>query len=149
MEQLKSYILREVGTLARSIQSISDVKFKEIKLQRGQFIFLTRVCENPGFNQIDLSNLLKVDKSTTTKVVQKLIDEGYITKERDNADKRMWRLYPTNKAHSTYSIIMDEENRNIGVCFGDFTKDEQQLVYELVKKMRVNVEKDCKKLKIC
>ena len=61
--------------LARSIQSISDVKFKEFNLQRGQFIFLTRVCENPGFNQIDLSNLLKVDKTTTTKAIQKLIDD--------------------------------------------------------------------------
>ena len=132
--------------LSRSIQSISDVKFKDIKLQRGQFVFLTRVCENPGFNHIDLSNLLKVDKSTTTKVVQKLIDEGYIIRARDNIDKRMWRLFPTNKARSVYPIIIDEENRNIGVCFGDFNENEKQIVYELVKKMRVNMDDDCKKL---
>lgn len=148
MEHLGSCILREVGMLSRSIQSISDIKFKEIKLQRGQFVFLTRVCENPGFNQIDLSHLLKVDKSTTTKVIQKLIDEGYVTKERDDSDKRMWRLFPTPEAHRVYPIIIEEENRNIAVCFGDFTEHEQQLVYKLVKKMRENIEADCKKLKI-
>lgn len=148
MELLENCILREVGMLTRSIQSISDVKFKAIKLQRGQFVFLTRICENPGFNQIDLSNLLKVDKSTTTKAVQKLIDEGYITKERDNTDKRMWRLFPTNKAHSVYPIIIDEENRNIAVCFSNFSENEKQFVYELVKRMRVNLEDDCKELKI-
>ena len=147
MEHLKSDILREVGMLARSIQSISDVKFKEFNLQRGQFVFLTRVCENPGFNQIELSNLLKVDKTTTTKVVKKLIDEGYITRERDHTDKRMWRLIPTNKALNVYPAISEEENRNIDVCFSDFTENEKQLVYKLVKKMRKNIEEDWKILK--
>ena len=146
IENLKSGILREVGTLARSIQSISDVKFKDLNLQRGQFVFLTRVCENPGFNQIDLSNLLKVDKTTTTKAVQKLIDEGYITRERDHVDKRMWRLFPTSKALSVFPVINDEENRKIDICFDGFTKQEQQLVYGLIKRMSENIEADWKKL---
>lgn len=147
VQNLNSYILREAGTLARSIQSISDIKFKEISLQRGQFIFLTRVCENPGINQIDLSNLLKVDKATTTKAIQKLIAEGYIAKERDKKDKRMWRLLPTAKAQSVYPIIIDEENRNIAVCFSGFAENEKQIVFNLVKKMRENIEEEWKKFK--
>jgi len=109
-------------------------------------VFLTRVCENPGFNQIDLSNLLKVDKTTTTKAVQKLIDEGYITRERDHVDKRMWRLFPTSKALSVFPVINDEENRKIDICFDGFTKQEQQLVYGLIKRMSENIEADWKKL---
>ena len=66
---MNSDILREIGTLSRCIHFISDVKFKEISLQKGQFTFLTRICENQGINQIDLSNLLKVDKTTTTKAI--------------------------------------------------------------------------------
>ena len=34
-------------------------------------MFLTRVCENPGINFVDLSNMIKVDKTKTTKVVKK------------------------------------------------------------------------------
>lgn len=144
---LDSYILREVGTLSRSIQSISDIKFKEINLQRGQFVFLTRVCENPGINQIDLSSILKVDKATTTKAIQKLIAEGYISKERDMKDKRMWRIYPTDKAKGVYPFIIEEENRNITSCFSAFTENEKQLAFSLVKKMRENIEEDWKKHK--
>lgn len=147
LENLESYILREVGRLSRSIQSISDVKFKELNLQRGQFVFLTRVCENPGSNQIDLSNLLKVDKTTTTKAIQKLIDEGYVTKERDPIDKRMWRIFPTNKAQDIYPSIIEEENRNITACFRKFTEKEKDLVYKLVKKMGMNIEEDWNELK--
>ncbi len=147
IRNLDSDILREVGMLARSIQSTSDVKFKEINLQRGQFVFLTRVYENPGINQIDLSNLVKVDKTTTTKAIQKLIDEGYVAKERDEKDGRMWRLYATDQAKRVYPIIIDEENRNIAVCFCGFSESQKQHVDQLVKKMRENSEADWKTLR--
>ncbi|MFL0249769.1 MarR family winged helix-turn-helix transcriptional regulator [Clostridium neuense] len=133
--------------MSRCINYISDLKFKELKLQKGQFTFLTRICENNGINQVDLSNLLKVDKTTTAKAIQKLIDAGYIYKEKDESDKRMWRLYPKKKALEAYSFIIDEENRNIGVCFDKFNQEEKELVYELVKKMRKNIESDWKEVK--
>jgi DNA-binding MarR family transcriptional regulator len=133
--------------LSRCIHSISDIKFKELNLQKGQFIFLTRVCENPGINQIDLSNLLKVDKTTTTKVIQKLIEVGYISKKRDDVDKRMCRLYPEEKSLDIYTLIIQEENRNIEICFNNFTEEEKELAYQLVKKMGENIENEWKKIK--
>mgnify|MGYP001164635328 CR=1 FL=1 len=136
-----------MGTLSRCIHYISDLKFKEINLQKGQFTFLTRICENQGINQIDLSNLLKVDKTTTTKAIQKLIEVGYIYKKRDDIDKRMWRLYPNEKALETYTFIIQEENRNIGVCLNNFSIEEKELISKLIKRMRENIESDWKKIK--
>ncbi|MHC6178548.1 MarR family winged helix-turn-helix transcriptional regulator [Clostridium sp. JNZ X4-2] len=120
---------------------------KEIKLQKGQFRFLTRICENPGVNQVDLSNLLKVDKTTTTKVIQKLTEADYVNRERDDSDKRMWRLYPSEKALNIYPVIIDEENRYIQVCFCNLNEKEKKSAYELVKKMRESIEDIWKKAK--
>lgn len=139
--------MREIGALSRTIHSISDIRFKEINLQKGQFIFLTRVCENPGTNLIDLSNILKVDKTTTTKAVQKLISEGYIDKKQDELDKRIYRLYPTQKALDIYKFVIEEENQNIESCFYNFTEEEKYLAYKLVKKMRMNIENEWYKTK--
>ena len=147
IDVLKNHILREIGALSRCINSINDLKFKEINLQKGQFTFLTRICENPGINLIDLSNLLKVDKTTTTKAVQKLIEAGYIYKKRDDADKRIWRLYPQNNALDLYSFIIDEENRSVETCLSSFTREEKELAYSLVKKMRENIENHWKEIK--
>lgn len=140
MSELKNPILREVGMLARCIQSISDIKYRELNLQRGQFIFLTRVCENPGINQIDLSHLLKVDKTTTTKAVQKLLAEDYVRRERDTNDKRIWHLFPTEKALSVYPLIIEEENRYIDLCFSGFSAEERAAVVALTGRMRRNIE---------
>lgn len=140
MSRLKSNLLREIGAVARCIQFISDVKYREFKLQRGQFIFLTRICEQPGINLIDLSNILKVDKTTTTKAIQRLISKEYVQRRRDNKDKRMWHLYPTEKAVAIYPLIIDEENRNIDVCLSGFSQEERVIVHRLVKKMSENIE---------
>lgn len=146
--KLRNEILREVGMLARCIQSISDIKFREIRLQRGQFVFLTRICEYPGINLIELSNMLKVDKATTTKAIQKMMDEGYVLRERSNGDKRMWHLFPSAKAQEYYTYIIEEENRNIENCFIGFSPEEKEIVYHLVKRMRENIEQDWKELKM-
>lgn len=148
ISKLKNEVLREVGMLARCIQSISDIKYREIRLQRGQFIFLTRICECPGINLIELSNILKVDKATTTKAIQKLMEENYVLRERNSADKRMWHLFPSSKAQEIYPYIIQEENRNIEICFTGFSSEEKDAVYQLLKRMRVNVEQDWKELKM-
>lgn len=116
-------------------------------MQKGQFIFLTRICENPGINFIDLSNMLKVDKTTTTKAVQKLIVSGYIDKQSDKNDKRGSNLFPTEKSLEVYDLIIQEENSNIEVCLNDFSKEEKAVINKLLKKMSENIEEDWKKLK--
>lgn len=145
--KLNSYILREIGALARCVQSINDIKLKEVNLQKGQMVFVTRVCENPGINLIDLSNILKVDKTTTTKAIQKLIEADYIEKVRDENDKRMWRLHPKQKALDVYPMLVEVENKNIDSCFDNFSLEEKEIVYKLVKKMTENIEDDWKEIK--
>ncbi|WP_304341559.1 MarR family winged helix-turn-helix transcriptional regulator [Metaclostridioides mangenotii] len=145
--ELKNKILRAVGALSRTINTLNDNKYKKFNIQKGQYIFLTRVCENPGINLIQLTSTLKIDKTTTTKATQKLIKENYITKKIDTDDKRISRLYPTEKALEIYNVIIAEENRSIDICFKDFSENEKILVYQLVKKMQENIESDWYELK--
>jgi DNA-binding MarR family transcriptional regulator/N-acetylglutamate synthase-like GNAT family acetyltransferase len=144
---LGSDVLRGIGAISRCIQTINDSKLKRLNLERGQFVFLTRICENAGINPIDLSIMLKVDKATATKAIQKMEAKGLIERKRDSIDKRMWRLYPAPKACDLYSSIIREENENISICFSGFTEDEKTLACEFIKKMEKNIEKKWEDLK--
>lgn len=90
---------------------------------------------------MQLSNLLKVDKTSTAKVMQKLIANGFVTKVQDENDKRSFKLYPTQKAFEVYDIIIEEENKSIDICFEGFTEEEIEVVYKLNRRMRENTEK--------
>lgn len=84
--------------------------------------------------------MLRVDKTTTTKAVQKLIASGYIRKVQDESDSRAYKLYPTPKALEVYELVIEEENTNIELCFTGFSTEEISIVYELVKRMSRNTE---------
>jgi DNA-binding MarR family transcriptional regulator len=142
MTKLENELLRHIGTLSRCIHSIVDMKYKKSNLQRGQFIFLTRVCENPGIQLVALTQLCKVDKGTTTKAVNKLIQAGYVTKLRDTMDRRAWNLFPTHQAHIVYENMIAEENRAIGICLSGLDDVEQKTALRLVAHMSRNIEKD-------
>lgn len=140
MIELDSDVLRNIGAISRSIQTINDSKFRQSNLDRGQFVFLTRICEHEGINPVDLSNMLKVDKATTTKAIQKLEHKGFIERVRDQFDKRMWRLYPSPQARDLYVSVMEEENVNIEVCFSGLSGKEKQLAEGLIRRMAQNIE---------
>lgn len=140
IKKLECKILRFVGALSRSISSRGDIKYKQFDIQKGQHMFLTRICEKPGINFVDLSNLLKVDKTTTTKAVKKLIEIGYLNKEQDESDKREYKLTPTKKALEIYEFLIEEENKQIEICFKDFSEEEKQMATKLIKRMSENIE---------
>ena len=72
MKSLQSPMLRYMGTITRCLHSMMDMTFKTYQFQRGQFVFFTRICEQPGINLAALTYACKVDKGTTTKAVRKL-----------------------------------------------------------------------------
>lgn len=140
MRELEFKVLRFVGTLSRAINSKADYKYKKFDLQKGQYMFITRVCENPGINFVNLSNMLKVDQATTTKAVRKLIDIGYLNKEQDENDKRGYKLTPTTKALEVYEFIIEEESKQLEISFKGFSEEEKQMATRLIERMSENIE---------
>ena len=69
-------ILREIGIIARALDSIANIEFRDLNLARGQYIYLVRIAEQPGIIQEELSELLKVDRSTVARSVKKLEDSA-------------------------------------------------------------------------
>ena len=144
---LHSEILREIGALSRSIHSINDAALRQYGLQRGQFPILTRICEAPGITPTQLSTTLRMDKTTTTKAVQKLTEVQLVIKQPDPRDKRGFQLFPTPKANQLYATFLELENHNLETCFAGFSPAEQALVLDLIRRMRENSDEEWQQLK--
>ena len=79
-------ILREIGMIARALDSIANIEFKEYDLTRGQYLYLIRICENPGIIQEKLAEMIKVDRTTASRAIKKLEANGFIEKRADAAN---------------------------------------------------------------
>ena len=135
-------ILREIGMIARALDSISNIEFKEFDLTKGQYVYVVRICENPGIIQEQLLDMIKVDRSTATRALQKLETNGFIEKKEDPDNKKNKKLFPTEKGETVYPFIKSENVYSGQVALQGFSEDEKETAFELLQRIRKNVEKD-------
>ncbi|MDN3450392.1 MarR family transcriptional regulator [Planococcus sp. APC 3906] len=135
-------ILREIGMIARALDSISNIEFKEFDLTKGQYLYVVRIFENPGIIQEQLIDLIKVDRSTATRALQKLEASGFIEKKSDLTNKKIKRLFPTEKGKSVYPFIKSENEYSDQMALEGFSQEETDAAFQLLQRIRKNVEKD-------
>lgn len=135
-------ILRDIGVIARALDSIANIEFKEYDLTRGQYLYLVRIVENPGIIQEKMAEMIKVDRTTAARAVKKLEDNGFIEKMPDLENKKIKKLYPTKKGKETATIILKENSYSNKVALKGFSKEEAETISFLLERVRKNVETD-------
>ncbi|WP_275400379.1 MarR family winged helix-turn-helix transcriptional regulator [Enterococcus faecium] len=135
-------ILRDIGMIARALDSISNIEFKEVDLTRGQYLYLVRICENPGIIQEKLAEMIKVDRTTTARAIKKLESNGMIERLEDKENKKIKKLYPTKKGAEIYPFIIRENNYSNAVALNGLSDEEAKQLEYLLKKVCKNVSED-------
>ncbi|KOR85752.1 MarR family transcriptional regulator [Bacillus sp. ISL-53] len=135
-------ILREIGMIARALDSISNIEFKEHDLTKGQYLYLVRICENPGIIQEKLAEMIKVDRTTAARAIKKLEINGFIEKKEDKHNKKIKKLFPTEKGKNVYPFIKRENDYSNTVALEGFSEREVETISDLLQRVRKNVEKD-------
>lgn len=135
-------ILREVGMIARALDSISNIEFKKYDLTKGQYLYLVRICENPGIIQEKLAEMIKVDRTTAARAIKKLEINGFIEKNDDQYNQKIKKLFPTEKGKSVYPFIKRENDYSNMVALSGFSESEVETIFNLLQRVRKNVEKD-------
>ncbi|WP_223067474.1 MarR family winged helix-turn-helix transcriptional regulator [Paenibacillus caui] len=135
-------ILREIGMIARALDSISNIEFKEYDLTKGQYLYLVRICENPGIIQEKLAEMIKVDRTTAARAIKKLEINGFIEKKDDTHNKKIKKLFPTEKGEHVYPFIKRENDYSNIVALEGSSESEVETIFNLLQRVRKNIEKD-------
>lgn len=135
-------ILREIGMIGRALDSISNIEFKEHNLTKGQYLYLVRIYENPGIIQEKLSEMIKVDRTTAARAIKKLEINGFIEKKGDQHNKKIKKLFPTEKGANVYPFIKKENEYSNEVALTGFSESEVEVMFNFLQRVRKNIEKD-------
>ncbi len=135
-------ILREMGMIARALDSISNIEFKEYDLTKGQYLYLVRICENPGIIQEKVAEMIKVDRTTAARAIKKLEMNGFIEKKEDQQNMKIKKLFPTAKGKEVYPYIKRENDYSNKVALEGFSEKEVETMFNHLQRVRKNIEKD-------
>lgn len=135
--------------IARSMRAW-DEHMRQVALEVGIpdsyrpiLMFLRR---NPGASQRSIAAFLNVTTSAVNQVVKSMVEEGYVKKEPDPADKRSYKLYLTKKSEEISQRLRQrlQESDDAITAFIGAEKEEElmSLLHELTDFIR-------KELPIC
>lgn len=147
MEQKIYYISRHASVMHRLSHIYFDLELSRFKIGCGQQFFLLRIADKPGISLLSLAQEGYFDKGTTARAVKKLEAEGYVRRITDEKDKRIIRLYATEKAQCILPEIRRMMIRWHELLTGGLSEKEQAIAGQLMERMAENAHTYLKGLK--
>ncbi|NLF76200.1 MAG: MarR family transcriptional regulator, partial [Chloroflexi bacterium] len=113
--------------------------FRALGLYRGQPAILVALAEQDGRTHSELAAMLRIQPATVTKMVRRLEQAGFVTRQPDPDDQRISRVYLTAAARSVHARIA-QVTRTLGEeTLRGFTPEEIALLRRFLVQMRDNL----------
>ena len=89
-------VMRRINVISRCATLYkSEMLSGELNGCHHMFVFY--ISRNPGKSQEDIARYLCLNKSTVARSIAALEASGFVRRETDSEDKRVQRIYPTEK----------------------------------------------------
>lgn len=132
-----SQITRDMTHITRCSMQFRSEQFAPMGFKACHAAYLPQICRNPGISQDQLARAICINKSNAARQAAVLEEEGYITRVPDPADKRVMRLYPTDKAMNLLPKIYEIFTAWSDLVTQDLTEEERAQLGYLLEKVKV------------
>ena len=129
-------IINSIHTITRCGRRYREDAFAPMGLKGCHGRYLLEICRNPGIFQEQLTESILVNKSNVARQVAALEEGGFLERKSCGKDKRMLRLYPTEKALALMpkiEEILDSWDRTL---LQDLSESEQEMLEQLLQRIR-------------
>lgn len=130
---------RWISILDRLMKMYYDRGLADFEIGWGQQFYVEYLYDHPGASAQEMAQCIRVDKATLTKVIKKLLALDYIKVTADEKDKRVKRLYLTEKALPAAQRIKEIHNSFYQTVCAGLSPDSVQLTEETLAQMVENV----------
>ncbi len=117
-----------------------------IDLTKEQMIVLKRLHDRDGINQNELAFLTLRNKSSLTRLLNKMQKKNYITREQSQADKRVNHVYLTDLGKDTFKRTRPVIQQIISTVQHNISKNEIDQIIMILKKIQLNFNENVQSL---
>ena len=133
------HIGKYISQLYRKGSVFINKEVSEYGIGSGQFMFLLELYINDGKNQEEIAETLKIDKGTTARALKKLEEQGFVTRIKDENDKRSNKIYLNDKAKDVRECVLDVLNDWNKEITKSLTEEEEEMLKSLLEKVCKNI----------
>lgn len=120
--------IQDILRIGRNIRLYYDRELQRYHIGWAQQFLLLCIFARPGVTPQEMTELFQTEKSSVSKGIRRLHEEGYIRIETDGQDRRSKRLYPTRAAEEVVRYIGQlQEKMNGALSAGIGSEETAQL----------------------
>ena len=131
-----SDIIRNMTEITRCGSQYRAEQLAPLGLKACHASYLTEICDDPGISQDQLAQRICINKSNVARQVAALEEDGFIRRCPCTVDKRVMRLYPTEKTIALMpqiASILDDWDRCLTA---ELTACEREYLSHMLQRMK-------------
>ena len=131
------YLDRTVKTIQTAYQKAFNTQSIDLTIE--QWVFLQQIYEGGDFvSQRELTNLNFRTRATTSRMIGKLVDKGYVVKSRFNGDKKQFKLALSSKGKATIEKLLPFIQDLRAVGYSDISEEDFKVFLQVLDKIWKN-----------
>ena len=129
------FFMKNISTIARCATLYRDAQLAKVGLNGYQAPYIPEICGAPGITQEQIAQRLHVNKSSVTRQLALLEENGFIIRQRSTDDKRAVKVYPIEKMQQALPVVRDTFLRWRLALTEGLTEQELELLEALLEKL--------------
>ena len=110
---------RNINVISRCAHAYRSDRLEGSGLGPSHYFYILLTCAEPGISQEQMAKRLYINKSSVTRAIATLEENGFVERRPCEEDKRVTRIYPTDKATGILPKV-----RRIARAWNDFLLSE-------------------------
>lgn len=133
------YLVHDVSRVRRVVM---DLIMRPYGITRSQWSVLSALSRggNNGMMQVDLARLMEVGKVTVGGLIDRLEASGHVERRSDPADRRVKRVYITDKGYEIISLMVAVASDVNGRILDGLTKQEVAACERVLARAKKNLK---------
>ncbi|GAB6888710.1 hypothetical protein JCM13304A_22090 [Desulfothermus okinawensis JCM 13304] len=116
-----------IAKVYQKAYKILQSKLRTFGLTNVQHLVLEALWLAPGLTSMELSRILNIDKATVSGIVERLYRGNWIEKKADPNDKRVIRIFPTEKSMDIQKKLIEIRKQANEELLKNFSLEEKLL----------------------
>ncbi len=133
---------KNISILYRQFNLFINHELSDVELNATDLMYLGTLFSKEGITQDDLAKDFCVDKAATARSMRNLEKKGIITRQSDKDDRRVKKIYLTEKAYEYKSLMKSIKEKWMKICNTSMNENEVEqfaqnleIITEHVKKV--------------
>lgn len=129
-----------VNSTAKAFQKALDLELrKNVGVTLGQWRVVAILVLQPGLTQKEIADKVGIEGATLVPAIDKMEKDGLLKRKPDSKDRRVNRIYLTQKADSLWNVMTECALRIRKVSTKDIPEDQLKTTLGILRKISKNL----------